>query len=392
MKSFRLASLGATLLAAGVAQAASVELYGTVDTGLLYTHESADMTDTVDGKTHASSDTWGMASGTNTASVIGIRGTENISDDLSVSFVLEHSFNSDDGSNAEESFFDKEAQVSLSSQYGTLSLGRMGALTAGEGTYDIFMANGDAMDGGYADYIGAGYWMDRGIYDNTVSYQSPEFAGFTAFAQYSFGTSGSDAVPSRDKERYAALGATFTSGNFSAVAVVDTVMKNRQLTNGYDQDIDDAMSFSVGANYDFGFMKPFVGFQYGKHEETIGGYDFSNDIEFPETAGTYGDFDGYAVAVGSAFPVMGGELQVSVYYADGDGALYGFDGDLTGSVKADVTRYGVGVFHNYELSKRTSLYGAVGYDHQKVDYTLDADQINVERDGVQVGVGITHNF
>lgn len=145
-------------------------------------------------------------------------------------------------------------------------------------------------------------------------------------------------------------------------------------------------------NYDFGIAKPFIGFQYGKHEETIGGYDFSNDIEFPETAGTYGDFDGYAVAVGSAFPVMGGELQVSVYYADGDGALYDFDGDLTSSVKADVTRYGVGVFHNYELSKRTSLYGAVGYDHQKVDYTLDADQINVERDGVQVGVGITHNF
>ena len=122
MKSFRLASLGAALLAAGVAQAASVELYGTVDTGLLYTHESVDVDDTVDGKTHASSDTWGMASGTNTASVIGIRGTENISDDLSVSFVLEHSFNSDDGSNAEESFFDKEAQVSLSSRYGTLSL------------------------------------------------------------------------------------------------------------------------------------------------------------------------------------------------------------------------------------------------------------------------------
>ena len=45
----------------------------------------------------------------------------------------------------------------------------MGALTAGEGTYDIFMANGDAMDGGYADYIGAGYWMDRGIYDNMLT-------------------------------------------------------------------------------------------------------------------------------------------------------------------------------------------------------------------------------
>ena len=389
MKSYHLASLGTALLAAGVAQAASVELYGTVDTGLLYTHESVDVNDTVDGKTHASSDTWGMASGTNTASVIGIRGTENISDDLSVSFVLEHSFNSDDGSNAEESFFDKEAQVSLSSQYGTLSLGRMGALTAGEGSYDIFMANGDAMDGGYADYIGAGYWMDRGIYDNTVSYQSPEFAGFTAFAQYSFGTSGSDAVPSRDKERYAALGATFTSGNFSAVAVVDTVMKNRQLSNGYDQDIDDAMSFSVGANYDFGFMKPFVGFQYGKHEQMIGGVP---GVELDEGEDYVGDLDGYAISVGSAFPVLGGELQVSAYYADGDGQTYWHYADGKEVSKIDVKRYGIALFHNYEVSKRTSLYAGVGYDRQEYDDMYDGGKEHLEQDSVQAGIGIVHNF
>ena len=389
MKSFHFSSLAVALLAAGVAQASSVELYGTVDTGLLYTHESVDMNDTVDGKTHASSDTWGMASGTNTASVIGIRGTENISDDLSVSFVLEHSFNSDDGSNAEESFFDKEAQVSLSSQYGTFSLGRMGALTAGEGTYDIFMANGDAMDGGYADYIGAGYWMDRGIYDNTVSYQSPEFAGFTAFAQYSFGTSGSDAVPSRDKERYAALGATFTSGNFSAVAVVDTVMKNRQLSNGYDKDIDDAMSFSVGANYDFGFMKPFVGFQYGKHEQMIGGVP---GVELDEGEDYVGDLDGYAIAVGSAFPVLGGELQVSAYYADGDGQTYWHYADGKEVSKIDVKRYGIALFHNYEVSKRTSLYAGVGYDRQEYDDKYDGGKEHLEQDSVQAGIGIVHNF
>lgn len=206
MSSFKKSSFAmALMVAVGSAQAASVEVYGTVDTGLLYTHESRDLKDNNE-KIHESADNWGVASGTNTASVIGIRGMENISDDLSVGFVLENSFNSDDGSFAEENtLFDKEAQLFVTSSFGTVSLGRMGALTAGEGTYDIFMVNGDAMDGGYADYIGAGYWMDRGIYDNMISFQSPEFAGITAFAQYSFGTSGDDMVPSRDKERYAAL-------------------------------------------------------------------------------------------------------------------------------------------------------------------------------------------
>ena len=395
MSSFKKSSfVMALMVAVGSAQAASVEVYGTVDTGLLYTHESSD-SKVNNEKNHESADNWGVASGTNTASVIGIRGMENISDDLSVGFVLENSFNSDDGSFAEENtLFDKEAQLFVTSSFGTVSLGRMGALTAGEGTYDIFMVNGDAMDGGYADYIGAGYWMDRGIYDNMISFQSPEFAGITAFAQYSFGTSGDDMVPSRDKERYAALGATFSAGNFSAVAVVDTVMKNRQTVTGYDKAIDDAMAFSIGANYDMGFMKPFIGFQYGQHEQMIGGVP---GVETDETESYVGDLDGYAVAVGSAFPIWGGELQVSVYYADGDGKAYGYSKEMTQSPevsKMNVKRYGVALFHNYELSKRTSLYAGIGYDYQEYDESNvnSSEKEHFEQDSVQVGVGLVHNF
>lgn len=394
MNSFKKSSFAVALMVAvGSAQAASVEVYGTVDTGLLYTHESSDSKDN-NKKIHESADNWGVASGTNTASVIGIRGMENISDDLSVGFVLENSFNSDDGSFAEENtLFDKEAQLFVTSSFGTVSLGRMGALTAGEGTYDIFMVNGDAMDGGYADYIGAGYWMDRGIYDNMISFQSPEFAGITAFAQYSFGTSGDDMMPSRDKERYAALGATFSTGNFSAVAVVDTVMKNRQTVTGYDKAIDDAMAFSIGANYDMGFMKPFIGFQYGQHEQMIGGVPV---VETDETESYVGDLDGYAVAVGSAFPIWGGELQVSVYYADGDGKAYGYYQDETTPEvsKMNVKRYGVALFHNYELSKRTSLYAGIGYDYQEYDESNvnSSEKEHFEQDSVQVGVGLVHNF
>lgn len=118
MNSFKKSSFAVALMVAvGSAQAASVEVYGTVDTGLLYTHESRDSKDN-NGKTHESADNWGVASGTNTASVIGIRGMENISDDLSVGFVLENSFNSDDGSFAEENtLFDKEAQLFVTSSF-----------------------------------------------------------------------------------------------------------------------------------------------------------------------------------------------------------------------------------------------------------------------------------
>ncbi|MBM6929220.1 hypothetical protein [Parasutterella secunda] len=44
MKFFKYSSLAAALmLTMGAAQAGSVEIYGTVDTGLLYTHESFDV-------------------------------------------------------------------------------------------------------------------------------------------------------------------------------------------------------------------------------------------------------------------------------------------------------------------------------------------------------------
>lgn len=390
MNSFKYSSAAVLAFVMGTAQAASVELYGTVDTGLLYTHESIDQR-YMDKKSRENKHSLNLASGTNTSSVIGLRGTETLTDELTVGFVLENSFNSDDGSFSENGlFFDKEAQLYVTSFLGTLSMGRMGALTSGEGTYDIFLANGDAMDGGYADYIGAGYWMDRGIYDNMLTYQTPEFAGLVAFAQYSFGTSGDDFLPSRDKERYAALGATYAAGNFSAAAVIDTVMKKRQVAGGYDANIDDAMAFSIGANYDLGFMKPFLGFQYGKHEQMIGGIP---SLKLDEGDDYIGDLDGYVVAVGSAFSVWGGELQVSAYYADGDGEAYGYSSEGTGATEFAVKRYGVAIFHNYELSKRTSLYAGIGYDRQEFD-TKDSegDKGRYEQDSVQAGIGIVHSF
>ena len=172
-------------------------------------------------------------------------------------------------------------------------------------------------------------------------------------------------------------------------------MKNRQTVTGYDKAIDDAMAFSIGANYDMGFMKPFIGFQYGQHEQMIGGVP---GFETDETESYVGDLDGYAVAVGSAFPIWGGELQVSVYYADGDGKAYGYYQDETTQSpevsKMNVKRYGVALFHNYELSKRTSLYAGIGYDYQEYDesYVNSSEKEHFEQDSVQVGVGLVHNF
>ena len=366
------AVIAAFTAAAGTAAAADVTLYGTVDTGFVYTHEKL--------TGEESDNRFEMASGFNTSSVFGLKGNEEIGD-MTVSFVLENSFNSDDGSLSEENrLFDKEAQVSVAGRFGTLSMGRMGALTAGDGTYDIFMAGADSMDGGYGDYVGTGYWLDRGIYDNMVTYQSPEFGGFTAFAQYSFGTESNDAEHSRNKDRYAAVGATLSAGNFNAVLVVDTVLANRSFESGYEKDRDDAMAVSFGMNYDFGFVQPFFGAQYGKHENVLAGSTASLEYQ-------YADLDGYALHLGAIVPSSLGESQVSLFWADGDGDVY----ETVGAVPAkyDVSIWGIGLFHNYELSNRTSLYVGMGYSEQE---TKPEGEAKIETKAYQCGLGLVHSF
>lgn len=378
------AALAVIAVLSTAAAAGEVALYGTIDTSLLYTHEKVSGAES---KNH-----FGMASGFNTASVFGLEGTEQIGSGA-VSFRLENSFNSDDGAFAGDDtksgskrLFDKEAQLTVSGAWGALSFGRMGTFTAGEGTYDLFLANADAMDGGYGDYVGAGYWAaSGGIYDNTVTYRSPEFGGVTFYAQYSFGTDSDDARRSRSKNRYAAAAATFSSGNLSTVLVVDTLMKSRANDAGYAKDLDDAVSVSLGGSYDFGALKPFIAVQYGKHQNGFGAFDASEDH-------AAGNFDGWVGHVGAAIPAFGGELQLSVYYVDADGHVVSGATGKDDGAKIDIKTWGAAAMQTYELSKRTSLYGGVGYMKRELESGEAGERKSEASKGFQAGFGMIHRF
>ena len=73
------AVIAAFTAAAGTAAAADVTLYGTVDTGFVYTHEKL--------TGEESDNRFEIASGFNTSSVFGLKGNEEIGD-MTVSFVL----------------------------------------------------------------------------------------------------------------------------------------------------------------------------------------------------------------------------------------------------------------------------------------------------------------
>lgn len=164
-------ALAATLAGFALsAQAANVEVYGLIDTGLNYQHVDADRAGVDDVSKFQ------MKSSQSTPNRVGLRGTEDLGQGLKVGFVLESQFNSDDGSLMPGNrLFHRAAQIMLmSDDYGTLVLGRSGMLRSGFGTTGIW--------GGKVAY-GRAYDKDG----NLLGYDPDDSLSFSLAATYDFG-------------------------------------------------------------------------------------------------------------------------------------------------------------------------------------------------------------
>ena len=366
---------------ASTAFAANVDLYGVVDTGLVYSQTEFGGVLT---SSAIDENSFTMKSGANSASRFGLKGTEDLGDGYSVEFKLENGFASDTGSFATAGkLFDREARLSVNTPYGTVSFGRMGALTSGAGTYDVFQATGDALDGGYCDYIGSANWFDRARYDNMITLVTPEANGFTGYAQYSFKASGSEEAQVRRNDRYAALGLTYSAGPVNFAVVADTILKATDTKNdagawedAKDADYDDAKALSFGINYDFGVTKAFFGAQYGKNELMTADVDLSGWEKILR-------FDGYNLSVGAVTPLPCGTLEAKVFYGD-------YEHSKTSDITAKV--YGVALMHSYPLSKRTSFYTGAGYTQADVKVETEDVTAAGRVKGFDVTMGLTHKF
>ena len=174
---------------AGSAFAADVTLYGKIDAGLNYINTNA--------AHKADVNKFSMATGQSSGNRFGLKGTEDLGDGWKVGFILENGFDADtgalktykknDGSPADTKLFGREASINVSSDFGKLTMGRTGALSSGLTSTDIvggYMAFGT----GWSQTSEMGHFglSDRTRMDNTVTYQTPRFAGVRVSAQYSF--------------------------------------------------------------------------------------------------------------------------------------------------------------------------------------------------------------
>lgn len=223
---------------AGSALAADVTLYGKVDLGLQYVNSDVDqITDAGTLATESvKSDKMAVKSGSNSGSRWGIKGTEQISEGLTVGFQLEGGIDADTGKAAQgERLFGRESRLYVTTDFGEIAFGRMGGLDSGSGSYDI-VSKGYAMSTGWGDTIGKTSKIFLGQsdrFDNMITYKSPTFAGVTVYAQASLQKTASttEVEGSSDTDRYYALGATGNWGALSSALVFSTTDYSRTWVN-----------------------------------------------------------------------------------------------------------------------------------------------------------------
>ena len=102
----------------------------------------------------------------------------------------------------------------------------------------------------------------------------PTFAGLTMYAQYSFGTDSTktDATHIEGQssvDRYYGLGAKYVNNGLTLVGVVDSI-NYQSYASGAVTNMDDSLTVTLGGNYDFGVVKPYLLGQYFKNAKAFG--------------------------------------------------------------------------------------------------------------------------
>lgn len=368
---------------AGSAVAADVTLYGLVDYGVRYQNLDAD-TAGVD-KTNKVD----MKSGANSGSRFGLKGTEDLGNGVKVGFVLENGFAADTGALGDKNnrLFDREAQLFVDGSFGRVSFGRVGQLASANGSYGLLGVTGP-FSTGYGDatsglkFVGANGFTR---FDNTITYMTPSFGGLTVYAQYSSSVSSTGTENESDTDRAYGIGAKFVGAGLTLVGVVDSTNYQSFGTDAVSKDMDDALTVTLGGNYDFQVAKVYFGGQYFDNAKMVATTNVIVDANKAKigtgyTLGSLGA-EGWGLGLGVGVPVMGGTASAYAGYLDADSVD---DSD------ASLKRFTGAVGYSYTFSKRTSMYSTLSYTKDEYKKAANADK--VKPTSVEAIVGLIHKF
>lgn len=290
----------------------------------------------------------------NSASRIGFKGTEDLGGGLKAFFLIEHGFSPDTGSGA-ATFWGRESNVGLEGAFGKVRLGNMGPTAAYFATADyISMHNHDT--GSSEDKL----YLYPGDVRNTIAYTTPTIAGFSGEAQFGL-------KESTNTKNTFVLAANYDAGPLHLGAGYVSAPSGLATPPASDSHKE----FGLRGLYEMG---PF----------TVGAYYINNKID----DGAGNSLKRNSVRVSAMYAMGASEFHVNVGKA-GDFKANGTAIDGTGA-----TQYTVA--YNYNLSKRTKVYGFYTAVKNKANAVYNLGNLSnatpAGSDTSALAVGVRHNF
>lgn len=373
-----------TLLAMAVSaaafsvQAAQVSLYGSVSTGVLYQNQAS-----LSGgeEPQESKDSFTMESGFWGDSIWGITGEEDLGNGWTVGFTLENEFGSDTGEMAgteDGVLFDSQAYLRIGNDKVNFAFGNIGGLASAGGDFDLLCAF-DPMEA-FVGVAGLGAFASKDFASGNMAVV--EVMPMEGFKVSLMGNTGDDDSKAKwsDRDHYYGLGVSYENGPLALAAIAEMRKYDRSAKWDANADNDASWTFTVAAAYDFEVVRPSFVYQHASKTHEFAAGDISENAY---------NFDSFML--GATAPLGPGTLRASVQYVKGEN-------DAVSDEEGSATI--LGLAYTYDMSKRTTLYGAAFYSvgGDGLDKDLGANDTEfglmgrADYNTVGFGVGLVHTF
>ena len=381
---------------ASAAQAqSSVELFGLIDAGVVYTNNQVTSNAPLSGHSN-----FQAASGTFSGSRWGLRGAEDLGSGLKAIFMLESGFDATNGKAGQGGrLFGRQAYVGLSgAEWGSMTLGRQYDSVA-DYLSPLSLA-GNAYGGGpFAhpfdnDNVGNSFRLNNSIKYSSADYNGLTFGGLYALSNQAGGASNNRAF---------SLGAAYANGPLSLGAAYMQI--NHPGATGYGA--LDGSAASGDATFAAGRQRVYgVGANYAVGPATLGAVWTrtmldnaasinNNGLGEPTAlaAGTNARFDNFEI--NSRYSLTPALTLVAAYTFTNSR----FDSPGLATARPKWNQFSVAA--DYALSKRTDVYLAGAYQHLKGnrDAAAEIGGAGISGGGqsarnkqIVVATGIRHRF
>jgi predicted porin len=341
----------------------NVTVYGRIDAGINYQSNQA-------GANGSRGSKWGIDGNEWGTSMFGFKGSEDLGGGLKAIFTIESGFDASNGSvNGSSSnpgtLWSRRSFVGLSGSAGTLKMGKDLAIQS-DPIWALDPTGQQALS--TATLVKERNWPQT---NNMVSYETPNFGGFTATVMHGFG----EAAGSFTKGVPSATGVVSNNGSRDGIslAYVQPTYELRAIydvqrdTNGqYSTLFNSSKELTLGGTVTIDKLKLFAGYENLRANSVATGQ--------PDRANHYWLGANYQIT--PALTLIGAAYHVNVNAGVGSANLFVLGG-------------------NYSLSKRTLLYATVGTvrNGANSDFAVEYGGGGIKGQNQQAFyTGISHSF